>query len=93
MLVPMLRVSAITSRAYFHSLKHDRETSRGVDSTSGDVEVQLSNRDTHSADTEVTETEDSRSIGDNDDARGSGEGLSVGGKEGGKVVLVVRRAA
>jgi len=86
-LVPMLLSMRHIVDMQGSSLKHDGETSRGVDSTSSNVEVELADRDTHSADTEVTEPEDARAVRHDDDTRGGGEGLSVCRKQGGEAVL------
>lgn len=74
-----------------NSLKNDRETSHRSDTTTSDVEVELSDRDTHSAETKVTKTKDTRSVSDDNDLGlvGSVEGGIVLGKDIAERVLVV----
>ena len=85
----MLQVSDIQVGKRVHSLKDDRETSGWINTTTRDVEVQLADGDTHSADSEITKTEDTGSIGDDDDSRLVGEGGAVGREKSRKVFLVV----
>jgi len=71
------------------SLKDNRETSAGVDTTTGNVEIQLADRDTHATETEVTETKDTRAVSDDNDLGLGSEGGGVLGEDLGELVLVV----
>lgn len=84
---PRLRLEAMAGSGghrhwdpWGNSLKNNGETAHRANATTGDVEVELSNRDTHSTETKVTKTEDTRSVSDDNDL-----GL-VGGIEGGIVL-------
>ena len=70
-------------------LKDNWETARWVDTSTSDVKVQLADGDTHSTDSEITETENTGSIGDDDDSGLVGEGRAVGREESREFVLFV----
>lgn len=42
-----------------------------VDTTTSNIQVQLANTDTHSSDTEISETQDTRTVGNDEDLRRS----------------------
>lgn len=58
-------------------LKNNGQASAGVDTTTRDVEVELSDRDTHSTDAEVTKTKNTRAVGHNNDLGLVGGGGSI----------------
>lgn len=59
-----------------YSLKNHGESGAGVQTTTGNVEVQLTDRDTHATETKVTETKDTGAVSDDDDL---GLGFEGGG--------------
>lgn len=58
-------------------VKGDGDGASGVNTGTGDVELKLSDRDTHATDTEITETENTRAISDDSDLRSEAGVLRV----------------
>lgn len=58
-------------------IESDGDGASGVNTGTGDVELKLSDRDTHAADTKITEAENARAIGDDSDLRSKAGVLRV----------------